>query len=542
LGPVAPHILTVVAALKLINMLSFGGVSKSWDAFKTSIADAPGLAGKAKAGFTGLISTMGPWALAIAAGAAALSALSQGQQQAAARQQALTKAFRESKGAIDDNVRATVADVAAKEGLLKAANTLGISSSTLVSALLGEKDAIDNVSSAMEHHKSVLSDVSKSDLDNNDGVRAKMEALGLLSGQFGRVSGDTKDAATAGKLYAEAMEKGAKGADMLAEANKKAAEALQQVREQIEAMVNKDLAYRNSIVATSEAQGALAEAQKKAADELKAHGKNSKEFAGATKEVDDASRGLESAYISQAQAARDLAIANSTATDELTKGKEGGAAYTQEVLNMALAAGTNAPRALQMMAAKLTDADLQAIGAKKHMNELGQTVITLPDGKTITVRADDQATGTIRAIAGGRYTAVVKMVAEWSGFSRSVGQGSMLSNTSARGNATGGWIHGPGTETSDSIPRMLSDNEFVVRAAEAKKHGPLLEAINAGRPFPATAGSTGTAAAGGGGGGSSRPIVIQVMLDGRQVGQAIRHDVQATAGGDPVRYFSRGGR
>ncbi|MER6605793.1 phage tail tape measure protein [Streptomyces sp. NPDC000927] len=50
--------------------------------------------------------------------------------------------------------------------------------------------------------------------------------------------------------------------------------------------------------------------------------------------------------------------------------------------------------------------------------------------------------------------------------------------------ATGGWIHGPGTSTSDSIPANLSNNEFVVRAKQAKKHASLLEAINAGRPLP----------------------------------------------------------
>ncbi|UOK70194.1 tape measure protein [Ancylobacter polymorphus] len=47
--------------------------------------------------------------------------------------------------------------------------------------------------------------------------------------------------------------------------------------------------------------------------------------------------------------------------------------------------------------------------------------------------------------------------------------------------ATGGRIRGPGTGTSDSIPMMLSDGEYVVRAAQAKKFAPLLEAINSGR-------------------------------------------------------------
>lgn len=47
--------------------------------------------------------------------------------------------------------------------------------------------------------------------------------------------------------------------------------------------------------------------------------------------------------------------------------------------------------------------------------------------------------------------------------------------------ATGGSIRGPGTATSDSIPMMLSNGEYVVRASQAAKFAPLLEAINSGQ-------------------------------------------------------------
>jgi tape measure domain-containing protein len=44
--------------------------------------------------------------------------------------------------------------------------------------------------------------------------------------------------------------------------------------------------------------------------------------------------------------------------------------------------------------------------------------------------------------------------------------------------ATGGHVRGPGSETSDSIPAMLSNNEFVVNARSTKKHLGLLHQIN----------------------------------------------------------------
>jgi len=46
--------------------------------------------------------------------------------------------------------------------------------------------------------------------------------------------------------------------------------------------------------------------------------------------------------------------------------------------------------------------------------------------------------------------------------------------------ASGGYITGPGTETSDSIPAMLSNREFVVNARSTSRFRPLLEAINSG--------------------------------------------------------------
>ncbi|MDR5802492.1 phage tail length tape measure family protein [Caballeronia sp. LZ001] len=44
--------------------------------------------------------------------------------------------------------------------------------------------------------------------------------------------------------------------------------------------------------------------------------------------------------------------------------------------------------------------------------------------------------------------------------------------------AQGGSISGPGTGTSDSIPAMLSNGEYVVNAASARQHHALLDAIN----------------------------------------------------------------
>jgi hypothetical protein len=47
--------------------------------------------------------------------------------------------------------------------------------------------------------------------------------------------------------------------------------------------------------------------------------------------------------------------------------------------------------------------------------------------------------------------------------------------------AEGGPVSGPGSGTSDSIPAMVSNGEFIVRASRAREHSTLLHAINSGR-------------------------------------------------------------
>jgi len=63
--------------------------------------------------------------------------------------------------------------------------------------------------------------------------------------------------------------------------------------------------------------------------------------------------------------------------------------------------------------------------------------------------------------------------------------------------ATGGYISGPGTGTSDSIPAYLSNGEYVIRAAAVRKLGKRhLDMLNNGIPIPrfADGGMVGTVA------------------------------------------------
>ncbi|MGM3273731.1 hypothetical protein [Ralstonia sp. 24A2] len=92
------------------------------------------------------------------------------------------------------------------------------------------------------------------------------------------------------------------------------------------------------------------------------------------------------------------------------------------------------------------------------------------------------AAGTGLAAAAAQLTAAAALLEAGSAASSGGGLLASLGGASALAiaAATGGHIRGPGTSTSDSIPAMLSDGEFVVNAGAVAKPGmlALLHAIN----------------------------------------------------------------
>ena len=92
-----------------------------------------------------------------------------------------------------------------------------------------------------------------------------------------------------------------------------------------------------------------------------------------------------------------------------------------------------------------------------------------------------------KAIDGAVENAKSRITSGFQGFAVSIGTavGGTIKppkKKKEKKSATGGLILGPGTATSDSIPAMLSNGEFVIRAASVSRYGTdLLTAINTGR-------------------------------------------------------------
>ncbi len=126
--------------------------------YATSLGTVNGSAVTAASGtsrFSGALSGAvgalgGPWGIAIAAGVTALGVFASAKANATQKTQEYTEALRADTGAIGDNTRATAVNALEKEGVLQLAETLGFSMEQVTSAALGEADAMASVNEEID--------------------------------------------------------------------------------------------------------------------------------------------------------------------------------------------------------------------------------------------------------------------------------------------------------------------------------------------------------------------------------------------------------
>lgn len=160
------------------------------------------------------------------------------------------------------------------------------------------------------------------------------------------------------------------------------------------------------------------------------------------------------------------------------------------------------------------------------MKKLGLILLANPL-PAIPVNADvSPATSQLNAFLG-----------KWGNIKINVGVGTVGVSSAAfggLGKATGGYIRGPGSGVSDSIPARLSNGEYVIKAASVRQYGTgMFDALNRGAAKFASGGSVGGRSSGPAqviahlsprdralvGGGAGGDIVIQI--DSKEVARAV---------------------
>lgn len=206
------------------------------------------------------------------------------------------------------------------------------------------------------------------------------------------------------------------------------------------------------------------------------------------------------------------------------------------------AAGMPVHDSLMQIVAGMTDAQIAALGATVTTDALGNSVVSIPGHKPITITADaSQANPPLDGVINrlGQVQSKTVTVRVNSVYSSTNGLGSDGKTFHDQYNK-GGWVGGSGGDY-DSVPAMLTPKEFVVTRKAAERYGPLLERINTAAggdvQLSGMGGGTGggSGSSGGGGGG---PTVIELRLVGEVI-QFLKAKVREN-GGDPS-VFGGGG-
>jgi tape measure domain-containing protein len=234
-----------------------------------------------------------------------------------------------------------------------------------------------------------------------DNARAEVqkyrEELGPVGIAQARVQQAQDDYNTAvekyGKTSAEAIiaQKGLLGETrQLDQAQRNAATATRDHEQSLKDLAEAALAGANADLQLRQSQQGYADALNQLTD-LQRSG------TATTDQLTNAELSLESAGLRSAQAASEKAKAENAGKDANVIAAASTNAYYGELLRLVGAAGKDAPSALQKLVSNLDSSTASALGAKVSIDATGNAVVRLPDGKQITIAAENA--GALREVA-----------------------------------------------------------------------------------------------------------------------------------------------
>jgi TP901 family phage tail tape measure protein len=384
----------------------------------------------------------GPLGLALTAGTVALGLYGMKRAEAQAAVEEFTAAIQQDSGAVGENARALAANRLEANGVYEQAQKLGIGLDLVTEAALGNTDALEEIESQMRDGNIIVGqDFYDKINDVADATRKGTEAADRQKQALGEEAGAAEDGAGAQAELELAMQE-ATGAAF------DQTEALGDLMEQVRSLSDQVLGLRGS----------------------------EREFEAA---IDDATAAV-------AENGRTLDVttekgrANEAALDGI-------ASSANDVLTAMVESGAPLDAVTAKMGQQREALVRAAIGfgmTEEAANTYADSVLRVPTRTETRAAFDGYAAS----------QAIAQHMAALGRIPRSVSTQVIISEirrdaaAAARGpirRASGGWISGPGTSTSDSIPAWLSRGEFVVNARSAAQNALLLEAINASRGFAA---------------------------------------------------------
>lgn len=189
--------------------------------------------------------------------------------------------------------------------------------------------------------------------------------------------------------------------------------------------------------------------------------------------LEDWARNSQLAFNDSAAAMRDAGIPADQMTSKLNVMRDA-------FVNNAVAQGLPREAAIRLanaygMVPSQVSTAIHAPGLWERMGELDMLrgkVEQLPDGRFTVIAETADARGNINRLVTDYEGKVIHL---------RVSAGGVYTNVSGGGQkfmAEGGPVSGPGTDTSDDVPIMASDDEYVVKAKAARKNRDFLDWIN----------------------------------------------------------------
>lgn len=474
-GPVKTAAAALAAAAGAFSLLAGGLliVGPRIAAFQRSVGDLPGRIQPFARGIGRTASILtGPWGLALGAGITVLGIFANSHAKAQAQVKELTEAIIADSGALGENTRAKIANRLETDGILEAAQRFGIDAETMTDALLGNAEALDTVRDALapttEDMNALGSETQKGTLlasENGQAWSKVSGALEVIPGQLG-------EARESAERVGQAMGDQTEATDTVKGATEEYGAAVDATRQELEDQRTEAEKLKEALDALNEANREGIRAQIGWEEAIDAVDKALKDNGRTLDITTEKGRTNMEALLALADAANTDAQARVNQTNKINDGIAILEDHRTKLIAEAIQFGMTREEAKAfadqvLRIPKKAETEISTPGAKPSMQNLD-------DVKAAAQAIARTWTATVRANTNPAITAIRGLIGQFRNMT--------INLFPFLGGAHGGLITGPGGPTDDRIPALLSNGEFVIRAAAVDHFGPeFFAALNAMR-------------------------------------------------------------
>lgn len=458
-------------------------ISDQLTQIRTDMDKTQGAGRRFRVGLSGAMGILGgPWGVALGAGVTALGFFMQGQQETKAHIDELIASLNEQTGAFTANSRQVIAKKLEDEGVLEAAERLGIGLGDVTDAILGQGDAADQVGGKLAALRAATTGTMDANMANDinkvgEAIRGEIEVIDDAVAERKRLTEAAAENSDETRVMAGNANAASKVEDQLGRSAAGAAGDIERQADATKDLARQTLVFHEAALKMIQGQIGLEQAVDDAFAEIE-KGKKTLDIGT------QAGRDNMNALLGIAEAANGVTGSAEKQENALRRGR----------------------RTIRDYADQMGYTDTQAKNLANRLIGVKEEANKVPEEVNTKITVEDQDARRKLMLFSAAFRGLDGEVAK----THIVNTIDNVERKLSR--AKGGWIMGPGSGTSDSISygnANVSNLEFVVNAKDAKENASLLEAINSGR---LSGESSVVRSQGGSGGGSGTVVYIDKLM------------------------------